>query len=251
MSIKRAERTGFGVAFVGHALLFALLWLGFVASPPPLVVERRPVEVQLVDEVGLESGAPEISFEAPAPKLGEVEAPVEPPQPMTQPAPAARSEPPQPKAAPREALTPPKARPRTKATRPTGRLSGLLEGVSDQASPSRSTAPPAATITPAVQASLAAAVRRQLRPHWSAPSGADADKLRTELSISLARDGTVTDIEFLRQTGVTPSNQAQADLHRERAIRAVRLASPFELPPEYYDAWKLLSPIGFDARLSR
>ena len=45
-----------------------------------------------------------------------------------------------------------------------------------------------------VQASLAAAVRRQLKPHWKAPTGADVEQLRTELSIRLAKDGSVTDV---------------------------------------------------------
>jgi hypothetical protein len=102
-----------------------------------------------------------------------------------------------------------------------------------------------------VQSSLAAAIRRQLKPHWTPPSGADVDRLRTELQISLARDGSVTGVEFLRQTGVTDSNRPQAARHREQAIKAVRLASPFELPPQYYDAWKVIGPLGFDARLAQ
>ena len=254
MSLDRAERTGLGVAVAGHVVLFGLLSTGYFAMNP-IPAARQPIEVQLVDEVGLESGAPEISTEAPVPKLAEEKAPIEPDQPEPTPAPpepAPRPSPPAPKADQPKAKPAPKPapaeRPRTKSG---GRLAGLLDGISDREAPSRSTKAPAATITPAVQASLAAAVRRQLAPHWRAPTGADADKLRTELSISLARDGSVIDIEFLRQTGVTPSNAAQAELHRERAIRAVRLASPFELPPEYYDAWKLLRPIGFDARLSQ
>ena len=47
------------------------------------------------------------------------------------------------------------------------------------------------------------------------------------------------------------SNRPQVKLHQEQAVRAARLASPFKLPREYYDAWKLLSPIGFDKRLSQ
>jgi hypothetical protein len=106
-------------------------------------------------------------------------------------------------------------------------------------------------VGPAVKASLAAEVRRQLKPHWKAPTGADVEQLRTELSIRLARDGSVTDVDVLRTTGQTESNRPQVRLHQEQAVRAVRLASPFRLPAEYYDAWKLLSPIGFDKRLSQ
>ena len=32
-----------------------------------------------------------------------------------------------------------------------------------------------------------------------------------------------------------PSNQPQAGLHAEHAIRAVQLAAPFNLPDQYYD----------------
>jgi len=141
--------------------------------------------------------------------------------------------------------TPPKATQHP----PAGRLNGLLEGLSDSDSDSRSTAPPAATVTPGVQSSLAAEVRRQLKPHWQPPSGADVEQLKTVLRINLARDGSVTSINFVTTTGINASNRTQADLHRERAIKAVRLASPFNLPPQYYDGWKSMT-VNFDLRLS-
>lgn len=253
MTLDRAERTGFGIAVVGHVLLFAALSTGYLAMRTPIPPKRQPIEVSLVDEVGLESGAPELSNAPPAPKLGEIEGPVEPLRPTPVPTPPeAAPAPPQPRQSAVPAPGQAKPVPPRIAQRPTtGRLKGLLNGLADNDSDSRSTAPPAATITPAVQSSLAAEVRRQLKPHWKAPTGADAEQLRTELRISLARDGTVTNIEFLRQTGITPSNRVQAPLHKEQAIKAVRLASPFQLPAEYYDAWKVLSPIGFDKRLSQ
>jgi hypothetical protein len=52
----------------------------------------------------------------------------------------------------------------------------------------------------------------------------------------------------IRQSGETPSNAAQKDLHCERAIRAVQLAAPFDLPDEFYDKWKLIDS-RFDRRL--
>jgi protein TonB len=52
----------------------------------------------------------------------------------------------------------------------------------------------------------------------------------------------------LRQSGETPSNAAQKGLHCERAIRAVRLAAPFDLPEQFYDKWKLVDST-FDRRL--
>ena len=37
----------------------------------------------------------------------------------------------------------------------------------------------------------------------------------------------------------------------EQAIRAVELAAPFNLPPEYYNAWKRVSSFRFDRKLSQ
>ena len=265
MMMDRAEQAGFGASVAGHLLLFALLVAGYSLMPPLKPPQRPAIEVDIVSETALESGAPEISNEAPAPRLAEEEAPIEPepapPAPVEVPKPVARAEPkpaPEPKPVARQAVKPapkqiakaePKAQPRPK--RAGGSLAGILEGLTNDDSPARSSKAPASTITPAVQSSLAAAVRRQLKPHWRAPTGADAEQLRTELAITLARDGSVIDVDVLRQTGVTPSNRAQAPLHREQAIKAVQLASPFQLPVEYYEAWKLLKPIGFDKRLSQ
>lgn len=280
MSIDRAETAGFGIAAAGHVLLFAILSAGFLATKEMPKIERPSMEVQLVDEVALDSAAPTVSNEAPAPKLAEIEGPVEPapkptprpaPQPKPAPAKPTPAKPSPPKPAPKAKPSPPApARPQPKAAarpnapaaapatkaqpkqaRPTGRLSGILTGISDRDSPSKATTPPARTASAAVRSSLAGEIRRQLKPHWKAPTGADAELLRTELSISLAPNGKVTNVEVLRTTGQTASNRPQVKLHQEQAVRAVRLASPFKLPAEYYDAWKLLSPIGFDKRLSQ
>jgi type IV secretory pathway VirB10-like protein len=248
--MDRAERAGFGIAVGGHILLFAVFAAGYLAVKPPPPMKRQPIEVSIVDEVGLESGAPEISNTPLAPKLGEVEAPVEPPAPAPVPTPSEARPAPQPRQAATPAPAPPKQPSSKAAQRPTaGRLKGLLEGLSDSDSDSRSTAPPGATVSPAVQSSLAAEVRRQLKPHWQPPSGADVEKLKTVLRINLARDGSVTSINFVTTNGINASNRTQADLHRERAIKAVRLASPFNLPPQFYDGWKSMT-VNFDLRLS-
>jgi len=266
--IYKAEAQGFGIALAGHAALLAMLSLGFAATRPPLL--SQPIEVSFVDEVALESAAP--SAVAPAPRLADVAGPVEPapappvepvpappqpriaapaPVPAPTPAPAPRATKPSKPAAAPTRPAPPKAAPARPAPRSTGRLKGLLTGVGERDSPSQSVAPNASTISAAARSSLGAEVRRQLKPHWKAPTGADSEQLRTELSIALAADGAVTEIEILRTTGQTDSNRPQVKLHQEQAVRAVRIASPFKLPPEYYEAWKLLSPIGFDRRLSQ
>lgn len=269
--MDRAEAAGLGVATAAHAALLVALSLGFAATTLP-VPKSDPIEVSFVEEVGLESTSPTPAAEAPAPLLAPEEGPPVPamparpevqpvprPEPLTRapaapaPKPAARPAPPKASPAPpKPALPKPAPVAKSTAARPTGRLSGLLNGVSDRASDSRSTAPPAATAGPAVEASLVAEVRRQLKPHWqrAVPSGADAEALRTELSLTLARDGRVTGIDVVRTTGITASNRPQVALHQERARRAVTLASPFNLPDKYYDAWRQLN-VTLDLRLSQ
>lgn len=269
--MDRAERAGLGVAVAGHVALFGILSVGFLATPNPLDLKQQPIEVTLTDEVGLVSAAPEPVRVAPAPKLAEIQGPVEPvevaePEPAPQPTPAPVPAPaprPKPKPTPVKAVAKPaptskprpvadareRRRPDRAVPKPTGALAGIARGLTDRPSNSRSTTPPAATAGPAVKASLAAELVRQLRPHWRSPSGADIDQLRTTVRVRLARDGSLAgEPVILRQTGVTDSNRAQAAVHAERAIKAVKLAAPFNFPAEFYDAWKTISPV-FDKRL--
>lgn len=110
---------------------------------------------------------------------------------------------------------------------------------------------PASEIGASAKASLAQAIARQLRPHWTAPQGVDAEKLVTVLAFDLNADGSLAGRpRVVSQTGETPSNAPQKDLHAERAIRAVQLAAPFDLPPEYYEAWKRVSAFRFDRNLN-
>jgi hypothetical protein len=257
--MDRAEIAGLGVAAAGHAALLVALSLGFAATRLP-VPRSDPIEVELVGEVGLESASPTPAAAPPAPLLAEEPGPPEMPaaprlQPVPQPAPGSPAPSPQPAdrtPPPKAAAAPPRAQPaaRPAQSRSSGRLSGLLTGVSEQESDSRSANRPAATAGPAVQASLGAEVRRQLKPHWKAPTGADAEQLRTEIVIALAESGQVTDVRIVGTSGQTASNRPQVKLHQEQAVRAVRLASPFRLPAQYYEAWKSLR-VTFDKRLSQ
>ena len=143
-----------------------------------------------------------------------------------------------------------------KADKPKGSLLGndFLKGIDTNAdAPRRPPAPaPAAAMGPAQKSALNSEIRRQLKPHWKAPTGADAELLRTELRVELSKDGSLIGTpEVVRQTGITASNKTQAKLHAEQAIKAVRLASPFKLPPQFYDEWRVLEPLGFDRRLSQ
>ena len=253
--MDRAEASGLGIAMAGHVALFAALSAGLAASKiePP---RRQPIEVSFVEEAAIASTSPTPSLVEPAALLAPEPGPPQPavaqsaPAPVPQPSPAPALKPLQRTVAakPAPSLTQPRTLPGAK---PTGRLNGLVNGLTDRETVSRSADPPAATLGPAVKASLAAEVRRQLKPHWKAPTGADAELLRTRLSIWLAPNGSVTKVEVIDTTGQTASNRPQVKLHQEQAIRAVRLAAPFQLPAQYYEAWKFLSPIGFDRKLAQ
>ena len=258
--MERAEKIGLGIATAGHVLLFGVLSSGFFSTPNPLNLRTPPIEVQLVDEVGLEMAAPKISLEemaaSQAPEIGPTEeAEPVPPQiaePEPTPAPAPK---PAEKAKPKPAPPKQAAKPAPEKQARGSRLGAdFLKGI-DTERPTRSTAttPPATKMNNVQVASLNAEIYRQLKPYWKPPSGADAELLKTQLSVYLNRDGSVKGRpEVVGTTGVTASNEAQVSLHQERAVQAVMRAAPFEnLPPEFYDEWKWLKPLNFDGRLAR
>lgn len=274
--MERAEKIGLGIATAGHVLLFGVLSVGFLSTPNPLKLRTPPIEVSIVDEVGMEMAAPKLSQEemraAEAPELGPVEeatpAPpkVREPEPEPLPAPPPKETAPAPKPAPKAKPkpTPPKKAvaeaPKPKAEpekKPRGSRLGadFLKGIQTER-PTKATAdtPPATKMSSAQVASLNAEIRRQLKPHWKAPTGADAEQLRTVLQVELNPDGSLKGTpQVVEQTGVTASNRAQLQLHAEQAIKAVRLAAPFKLPRELYDipgGWHSLT-LGFDRRLSQ
>ena len=83
------------------------------------------------------------------------------------------------------------------------------------------------------------------------PQGVDTELLVTVLRFDLNPDGSLAGpITVVRQEGVNDANRAQAGLHRDNAMRAVKLAAPFPLPPDYYDTWKRVE-WRFDRNLSQ
>ena len=248
------------VAFVEEAALQSSAPIPSAGEPAPRLSEPEPVsQLEPLAEPAPAPAPPPIVPQPrlvpppprPAPKA--IERPPPPRQAATQPK-QAQPKQAQPKQAQPKQAQPKQAQPkqvaRPKQAAPSrDRLAGLLDGVTERPSEGKATSAPAAVAGPAVKASLGAEVQRQLKPHWRAPTGADVDQLRTTIQVRLGRDGSLAgEPRVLRQTGVTASNRTQAELHAERAIRAVKLAAPFNLPAEYYDAWKVISPI-FDKRL--
>ena len=310
--MDRSEQAGLGVAVIGHVVLFAALSLSLMSPPELPKITSDPVEVELIDDVALQSAAPQpTAAPAPAPAAAQESVvqetspptplPPPPPQPKVEPAPTPKPAPkvvpkpapkPVPKAPPRPTPKPvapapaakapakpttkpaPKASAAAKAapaktastdTRPRrrpGLSRSIIDGLSDApgksvskttvpskavTAPKPATAPTgltAAQMTGPQKSALNGLIYRQLKPFWKPPSGADAELLVTKLSVHLNRDGSIEgEPELLGQEGVNDSNRTQAKLHAERAIQAVRRAAPFNLPPDYYDAWKWLKPL--------
>lgn len=288
-AIRSEEAIGLVAAVAVHAALVWVLMAR--PAPPPLLPPVEKMTVTLSDDVGLTSTSPEPSVQAapdqastigeppapepePAPK---VEAPRPEPVRPASPKPAVKASPaPRPSAAPRPdpigslARRTPQAQPAktgqktAPAPRPSASASpraaagasrigdDFLRGVPGARPNGPAQAAPAAAIGPAVRSALAGAISRQLKPRWAAPQGVDADKLVTFLTWNLNRDGTLAGSpRVIRQDGINEANRAQAQRHAEQAVRAVQLAAPFTLPPEYYDAWKRVAEFRFDKRLAQ
>jgi hypothetical protein len=249
-SLSREERLGLGVAAAAHVALVAALVWQVRDEPTPLPIPER-MTVSLADEVSLESTAPDPSAEpqaAIAPVLAPEPEPVVEPEPVRE-----RVRPtPQPTVAPRPSPRPTQRATPTPRPTPTRQSGGtrLGDDFLEGAGASDRGGTPAATFGAAEAASLIQAISREIKPHWNAPQGVDAELLVTVLSFELNPDGSLKGRpRVVSQSGVTDSNRPQQQLHSERAIRAVQLAAPFDLPEEFYDKWKRVSQLRFDRRL--
>ncbi len=266
IALRSEERIGLTLALAAHAGLFA--WLALSPSAPASLPPPERMSVTLSEDVGLTSTTPRPQAEAApdqAPVLGEAEpepAPVIQPDPQPVPVPAKPTIAPRPVAAgrtvplpPRPAMTPPAAR---SASQPATRQAGgsrigsdFLKGVPGAATTGKAPAASTGALGPQQQSALRAAIYRQLKPRWSVPQGPDAEKLITQVRFSLNRDGTLSgEPVVVSQSGQTPANAAQVRRHAEQAIRAVKLAQPFILPPDLYAYWQTVTST-FDRRLSQ
>jgi outer membrane biosynthesis protein TonB len=242
-----------------------------------------PVEkmtVSLATDVGLEATAPEPAPESavaiaptlapePAPPVDSspqrtVAPPMQPPKPVATTPPKPRPVPrataaPRPK--PSQASNEPRRRPDAPSSqtrsapkpKPAGgsRIGADFLPGAGSSTTTRETRTPASQIGASAKASLFQAVARQLRPKWQPPSGPDVEELVTKIRFRLNADGSLAGRpEVVRQSGINDTNRPQASRHAELAIRAVQLAAPFDLPDEYYEAWKVIT-VDFDWKLSQ
>ncbi|MGX7952077.1 energy transducer TonB [Tsuneonella sp. HG249] len=258
-TLRREERIGLGIAVVLH-LALAAAFLG-QSSKRAVVPPVEKMTVNLASEVGLEAEAPEPvpeSRAAIAAVLAPEPAPVSEPQPVVEPRPA----PPRPQPVPR-ATAAPKPKPTSSSTAPRRRPdapskpaggnrvgSDFLAG-SGESTKTSETRVPASKIGASAKASLFQQIAKEVRPRWQPPSGPEVEKLVTKLRFRLNADGSLAGRpEVVRQTGETDTNRPQAGRHAEQAIRAVQLAAPFDLPEEYYEAWKVVT-VDFDWKLAQ
>lgn len=230
--MQRSEMVGLGVAVLGHAALFALLTLSFCAPPKVEPPHTKPIEVSLVDDVGLVSTTPEASepAESKAPEQGppeeaaaaakqEAEPDPTPPAPQPKAAPPPKPAPvakPQPKT--RVAPVPDKAKTETKraaapannaaTARGTGssakstrrRQTGfniddvLNDGLGTKPSPSKSKAPPGAVLNAKAMADIQSAIARQIQPcaDRQVIPGPGANQISVKLNLRLNRDGSLS-----------------------------------------------------------
>lgn len=275
--LSREEMVGLLLAGTAHVAL-AVLLITQRPDPKPLTPPER-ITVSLAEDVGLDSSAPDPSPDpaaAMAPDLAPLPQPpvATPPPPPPPVRPTARPTPtPTPTPRATRSARPTPAPTATRSARPTPtptasrsarptptpsatRAAGsrinenFLDGTSD-ATGDRGQA--ADRASPQQQASIAAAVIRQLKPHWNPPSGVDVDRLVTVVRFRLNRDGSLNgNPEVVRQTGVNDNNRLQAPRHAEQALRAVRLAAAqgFDLPAQFYSEWDVLTS-NFDNRLAQ
>lgn len=245
-SLSQTEAAALVVALLGHVALFAVLILYKPADRPP---PPERMTVTLSDDVGLAAASPEQKADAAldrGPQQGDAAPPPEPireatvaPLPMqtasaNAPRQATRTPPPRQPALPQRT-------PRSAGNPGSSAFDNAFAKGIPAGKPTGTAANAPAPITGPIRSSLAAEVARQLKRKWQGPNGLEVEKLATTVEWDLNPDGTLAGApRLVAQTGVTDANRPQARRHIEQALRAVRLAAPFQLPPQYYSAWRHL-----------
>ena len=234
MRMDRAELAGTGAALAFHAALIAALTLSLAqvnstAEPPSM-------EVEFIEEVGLEAAAPtSIATPPPASQAPEIgEAPPDQPAPL----PAAT----RPRVAPSPTPRPvPRVQPRS--AKPAPRVSRIgddfLKGIAD--SPSKSDAPArpaAATFSATARANIGQAILRQVQPCADRQPfiGEDANQVRLTINLKLARSGRLIRPPTVIRTSGDPDLRAKyGDLLEDQVRRIFAQCTPLRLPAELYD----------------
>ena len=238
MRMDRAELAGTGAALAFHAALIAALTLSLahVDSTP----EPPSMEVEFVEDIGLEAAAPTSIATPPpasqAPEIGEAL----PEEPAPAPLPAAT----QPRVAPAPTPRPvQRVQPRPAPSKPAPRVSRIgddfLKGIAD--SPSKSDAPAkpaAATFNATARTSVGQAILRQVQPCADRQPfiGEDANKVRLRVNLKLARSGRLTRPPTVLGMSGDPDLRAKyGELLEDQVRRIFAQCTPLRLPAELYD----------------
>ena len=243
MSPDRAEIAGTGAAIVFHVALIAALStsLAHMAQAP----EPPSMEVELVDDVGLQSAAPQTIPTLPppseAPEMGQAIEPA-PPEPVAAPpipAPKpmitsqAAQKPQKPTATPRQAKAAP--------TKPAPRVSRIgddfLKGITGSDAPSRPARQSGATFDAKAKASVAALFQRLVQPcaDNQVNPGSGANRIRVTVNLRLRPNGSLASASVVRVTGVDDDNASYEERVKDLAVAVYRECAPFRgLPPDLY-----------------
>jgi len=228
MNMDRAEIVGTGAALAFHVALIAAMSMSLarVATAP----EPPAMEVELVDDVGLQSAAPATAPPpSQAPEIGEA--------PVIEPTPAPAAIPTTP--APRVVPTP--ARPQkpasgAKAPRVSRIGDDFLKGIAEAPAAAKA-APPAAKFDARAKASVAQLIADQIRPCAlrQRELGAGANRIQVTLNLQLHPSGRLRRSPTLvGVTGDDGDNAQFVDLVVNQAIASYRQCSPLRLPAELY-----------------
>lgn len=241
MTLDRAELAGSGAAVLFHVAIIAALSIGLarVARPP----EPPPMEVELVDQVGMQAAAPSVAPPAEqAPVTGEAPE-VEPiAAPVLQPVPPAPRPVPTPQVDAAEARKAAIARSAKAApAKPAARMSRLgedfLKGIAE-ATPAARAKAAAPAFSASALASIQQAIKRQIQPcaDRQVNPGPGANRISVTLNLRLGRGGQlVRPPQVVRTSGVEGDNARYEDRVKDLAVAAYVGCAPLTgLPPELY-----------------
>ena len=260
MTADRAEWTGVGAALLFHIALIAALSTSLASIDD--VPEPPSMEVELVDEVGLQAAAPTPMAQPAASEPPPMPSPaVLPPlpQPMVTPLPSQSAPTPVARPAPRPTARPVPQRPAQRVpvqpTRRAGLGNDFLKSFDDDLSPRAGLARPAALRFDAkAQASVASLIQRQIEPcarrqrHLSE----SAKSMSVVLGLAFLPNGQLRGRPtVVRVDGIDGDNEQFRDVAVDQAIASYRECSPLRLPSELYSTpqggWKNIRII-FDVR---
>lgn len=229
---------GLPASLLLHGLGIASIFFVFNSSfAPPQESHAVPVElVQIARETNVAAAAPPPPADEPIKRdLAPLEPPPVPPMAEAEPAPDVK---------------PPKIeieqdKPKPPDTRQD--ITFLLNQLTAPQKPAKRQAQVAtqgAGLSTAMTASLADALRSQIRQCWSPIAGAPnpADQI-VSFDLQLNRDGSIASIETL-----TVSSNPYTAAAVSAAERAIYQCAPYHLPPASYDQWQQFRPLRFDPR---